>query len=102
MTPDRYRYVFLPHLPWEEVELTFLLARIAAEGLHGAGGLHLDAGYRLDARTGTAVLDATTPAGRDLNRLFAGFLAREFGPDGFRVERLVHGDPATSASNPRV
>ena len=97
MTPDRYRYVFLPHLPWEEIELTFLLARIAAEGLHGAGGLHLDGGYALDARTGTAVLDATTPVGRDLNRLFAGFLAREFGSDGFKVERLSQGSSAATA-----
>jgi len=30
-----------------------------------------------------------TPVGRDFNRLFLGFLQREFGPDSFRVERVT-------------
>ena len=30
----------------------------------------------------------TTAVGRDLNRLFVGFVRREFGPDSFRVTRV--------------
>jgi hypothetical protein len=33
--------------------------------------------------------DAGTPVGRDFNRLFLGFLQREFGPESFRVERVT-------------
>jgi hypothetical protein len=36
--------------------------------------------------------------GRDLNRLFIGFMTREFGPGSFRVERVQHAaDPAAEA-----
>ena len=38
------------------------------------------------------MIDASTPVGRDLNRVFIGFLTREFGPGSFRVER-VHPQP---------
>ena len=41
-----------------------------------------------DVLADTSVIDASSEVGRDLNRLFAGFLRREFGPDTFRIERL--------------
>jgi hypothetical protein len=37
---------------------------------------------------GACVFDAGTPVGRDFNRLFIGFIRREFGEDAFRVERV--------------
>ena len=50
----------------------------------------------LDAESRTCVIDAGTAVGFDLNRLFVGFVRREFGEDAFRVQRVDHrpGDPA--------
>jgi hypothetical protein len=83
-----YRYVFEPHIPIEEVETSLLLAVLGAESLHGEAQMQLDAGHFFDADTRTLVIDANTYVGRDLNRLFVGFLRREFGPAAFRIERL--------------
>ena len=38
------------------------------------------------------MIDAGTPVGRDLNRLFVGFVGREFGADAFTVERIEEHD----------
>ena len=35
------------------------------------------------------VIDASNAIGLDLNRLFVGFLKREFGADAFTVERIA-------------
>lgn len=83
-----YRYCFSPDVPLEDVEGTLLLAQIAAENLHGESQAQLDIEYAYDPEKGTCVIDSATTAGQDLNRLFAGFLRREFGPDAFRIERL--------------
>ncbi len=88
MTPTSYRYTFEPQASIEEIEDTLVLSRVAIESLHGESQTRLDATYTFDAANRTCVIDADTPVGRDFNRLFAGFLAREFGPASFRVERL--------------
>ena len=46
--------------------------------------------YAVDAQQRICVIDASTQVGRDINRLFTGFVLREFGPDSFRVERIDH------------
>jgi hypothetical protein len=66
MSRELYRYSFPPHVPIEEVEATLLLAIWGTESLHGEAQVRLDAAHLLD-----------------------GFLGREFGPESFRVERLV-------------
>ena len=43
------------------------------------------------------VIDSSTAVGRDLNKLFVGFLQREFGEDAFHVERSVVNAPSQSA-----
>ena len=83
-----YRYRFLGTVPIEEVEVSLLLAVLAAESLHGEAQVRLDAAHTFDAEQRRCVIDATTPVGRDLNRLFVGFLRREFGEEVFAVERL--------------
>jgi hypothetical protein len=96
MTNEIYRYVFTPPVPLDEVEGTFLLAVWGAEALHGEAQVRLDAGHMLDRSKRACVIDAATPVGRDLNKLFAGYLAREFGPGAFRVERVGRrSEPAT-------
>jgi hypothetical protein len=83
-----YRYTFQADVPKAEVEASLLLALIAVEGLHGEAQTRLDAGHALGGKFGTCVIDAGTPVGRDLAKVFTAFLRREFGEDSFRVERL--------------
>jgi len=97
MTADRYTYTFPAATSPDEVAATLLLAVTAAEGLYGPARVRLDAGYVLDPVAPSCVIAAATPVGRALNRLFAGFLAREFGPAAFTVERSAPGRiPATT------
>ena len=88
MTRDVYRYVFGDAIPAEEVEATFVLSLFAVEALHGESQTRLDAAHAFDAKRRTIVIDADTPVGRDLNRVFIGLVTREFGPGSFRVERV--------------
>jgi hypothetical protein len=97
MTGDVYRYVFLPSVPLEEIEATLLLAIWGTESLHGEAQTRLDAGHFLDRDRRACVIDAGTPVGRDVNRLFVCFLGREFGPESFRVERIVDADASRHA-----
>lgn len=88
MTKELYRYGFQPHVPLEEVEASLLLALLATESLHGEAQVRLDASHYLEPDRRACVIDAGTPVGRDVNRLFVGFLRREFGEDAFTVERV--------------
>ena len=88
MTKELYRYRFTAEVPVEEVEASVLLAVLATESLHGEAQTRLDAAHYLDPNTRALVIDAGTQVGRDLNRLFTGFIAREFGPDAVDVERV--------------
>jgi hypothetical protein len=83
-----YRYLFRPEVPKVEIEASLLLALIAVEGLHGEAQTRLDAGHAIGGPFGACVIDATTPVGNDLAKVFTAFLRREFGEDSFRVERL--------------
>jgi hypothetical protein len=87
-----YRYLFTHNVPLEEVEASLLLALLAAESLHGETRVRRDGAHHLDPDAHACVFDAGTAVGRDLSRLFTGFLRREFGEDSFRVER-VHAAP---------
>jgi hypothetical protein len=89
MTKELYRYRFTAEVPIEEVEASLLLALLATESLHGEAQTRLDAAHYLDPLKRACVIDAGTPVGRDLNRLFIGFMAREFGPDAFIVDRVL-------------
>ena len=88
MSKEVYRYNFKPEMPLDDLEASLLLAVLATESLHGEAQTRLDAAHYLDPAKRACVIDAGTPVGRDLNRLFAGFIAREFGADAFRVERI--------------
>ena len=83
-----YRYVFDSDIAMEDVESSLLLALWGAECLHGAANVRLDASHFMDLDARACVIDAGTCVGKDINRLFIGFVSREFGPDAFRVERL--------------
>ena len=88
MTKDIYRYNFQADAALEDVEASLLLAILATESLHGEAQVRLDAGHYFDPDRRACVIDAGTAVGKDVNRLFVGFLRREFGDDSFVVERV--------------
>lgn len=90
MSKEVYRYSFSNDVPIEDIESTLLLAKWGAESLHGESQVRLDATHMLDRLQRACVIEASTPVGRDVNRLFVGFVRREFGDEAFRVERLDH------------
>ncbi len=93
MTKELYRYGFGPDVPIEEAETSLLLAILATESLHGESQARLDIAHFFDADRRACVIDASTLVGRDLNRLYVGFLRREFGEDSFNVERVAPDSP---------
>jgi hypothetical protein len=93
MSESSYRYRIEECVPIKEAEITLILSLIAVESLHGESQARLDASHAFDAEQRTVTIDASTVVGRDLNRLFAGFLAREFGGGSFRVERVPPQEP---------
>jgi hypothetical protein len=97
MTGDVYRYTFEHSLDVADLEATATLAVLATESLHGASRVRLEADCVFDAPTRTCMIDARGEVGRDLNRLFHGFVAREFGTGSFQVERVPAEDCAQSA-----
>ena len=97
MPREIYRYLIEPHVPLAEIEASIVLSLLATESLHGESQVRLDAAHTLDADRRACVIDAQTAVGRDLNRLFVGFLRREFGEDAFTVERVTETrEPAMS------
>jgi len=86
MVRPAYRYRFASDVPVREIYTTMLLVFLAVECLHGAAQVRLDAAHVFDPVARICVLDASTTVGCDANRLFAGFLRREFGDRAFDVE----------------
>lgn len=82
-----YRYQFEASVPVESIEATLLRTLLTTEYLHGASSVRLDAAHYLDIKQKSCVVDATTPVGEDVNKLFVGLLQAELGPDRFTVER---------------
>lgn len=83
-----YCYVFSESIPVGEIEASLLRAVWSCEALHGEAQVRLDAAHYLDVDQRACAIDAGTLVGRDINRLFVGFLRREFGEDAFTVERV--------------
>ena len=90
-----FKYQFDDSCPMPDVEAAFVLAIFATESIHGESETRLLAEHAMDLDKRTCVVDAGTEVGRDLNRLFVGFLRREMGDDSFHVERV-----ATEAQSP--
>ena len=90
MNRELYRYTFKPDVSPEDLDASLLLAIMGTESLHGEAQVRLDAAHFFDHDKRVCVIDASTPVGRDVNRLFAGFLSREFGANAFEVERVDH------------
>ena len=88
MKKDIYRYRFSEGVPLGDVGDSLFLAVMAVESLHGRSLVRLDAAFCLDEKKRSCVVDAATAVGRDIAKVFTGFLTREFGEEAFKVERL--------------
>lgn len=99
MTKDIYRYTFGPTARMQDVEEALLLAVLAVESLHGQSRVRMDASYCVDAEKHASVIDASTPVGRDICRIFTGFAIREFGEAACKVRRA--GESPAAAPQPQ-
>ena len=88
MTIDVFRFCFSPEVPLGEAEMTLDLATYAVEGLFGSARVRLETNYHLDPPRNVILLDATNEVGATVARVFTALLLREFGEEGFRVERI--------------
>ena len=87
MPDSAFRYQFNESMDMDEVEAAFVLAIFATESIHGESDTRLHAEHTLDLKKRTCAVDGNTSVGRDLNRLFTGFLRREFGENSFTVQK---------------
>ena len=99
MTKEIYRYTFGSAARMQDVEEALLLAVLAVESLHGQSRVRMDASYCVDADKRSCVIDATSPVGRDLCRIFTGFTIREFGEAAVKVRRI--GESPVAAPQPQ-
>lgn len=84
-THTTYQYSFKRHVPIDEVQDTLTLSILGAEHLHGRARIRLDGWWRLDRQRRVCVINASTPVGADIAKLFTGYLSKEFGESAFRV-----------------
>jgi hypothetical protein len=84
-----YRYSLATDLSVEDFAAALALAYLATESLHGASQTRLDAAIFVAPAIKVCVMDASTPVGRDLNRLFVGFLSKVAGQDAFLTQRIT-------------
>ncbi len=94
MSREVYRYHFDEKVSLAEVRDSLFLAVFSTEGLHGRSQVRLDAAFCLDEKKRACVVDAATPVGQAIARIFTEFLTREFGEEAFTVERVVEPPPA--------
>lgn len=84
---SEYQITFRSHLKLDDIADSLTLAVCAAEGLHGRAKVRLDGAWWLDRQRRLCRIDAKTQVGRDIARLFIGFLIEEHGEGAFRVRR---------------
>jgi hypothetical protein len=89
MPTELYRYDFDATVLTEDIEAALFLAVWGCEALHGEAQTRLDAALYFAPNRRAYVIDAGTAVGRDLNRVFVGFITRCVGADVFTVERIA-------------
>lgn len=89
MSHDIYRYEFSNDIPIQEVEQSLALSVLTTESLHGRSQVRMDASFFLDSEHRACIVDAGTEVGRNIARIFTGYLTREFGEGAFKVKRIT-------------
>ena len=91
MIQDAYCYQFTESVTSDEIESTLMLAVMGVESLYGESQVRMDAIHQFDWENHQCRIDASTDIGRSLNRLFTGYLMREFPGEAFEVRRSKSG-----------
>jgi len=86
-----YRYEFDESISFEEAQETLVLSRIAVASALGESRARLEIADCTHPNERCIEISANSVAGQMLNRIFTGYLAREFTPNGFRVNVLDAG-----------
>ena len=89
MTQETYKYRFDQAVPARDMEDTFMLALLAVESLHSRPRVRMEVGFVIDKPNRTCIINAVTPVGRDLARIFTGFATCEYGERAMRIERIA-------------
>ena len=98
MTQETYKYRFdQKTVPARDMEDTFMLALLAVEGLHSRPRVRMEVGFVIDKPNRTCIINAVTPVGRDLARIFTGFATCEYGERAMRIERIAPSGCACSS-----
>ncbi len=87
MSPKTYTYSFGKSIDVVEAEATLLLSLLAVEALHGECEFRMNARHAFYPKTRSCEIDASSEIGRDLNRIYVGFMTREFGSSSFSVHK---------------
>jgi hypothetical protein len=96
MTGNSYCYEFRRDVPMQDVEASLQLAFLATESLHGETQVRLDAAHSLNHRKRCCMINVQSRVGRDISRIFTGFLRHEFGEDAFSIKRQPNHHKALS------
>ena len=95
---SQYRITFRQRLDIDNVADSLTLAICGAEGLHGRARVRLDGSWWFDRQRRVCRIDGSTQVGRDIARLFIGYLVEEFGEGTFTVRRP---EPVAVVQEPR-
>lgn len=85
MTRTIYSYRFDNRIAMSDIEDALSLAVIAAESLHSRVEFRMEAYMRLDVKAHRCIIDAESPIGLDIARIFTGYLIALFGDTAFEV-----------------
>lgn len=83
-----YRYAFDSTVPFASVKSSLAFALMAVESLVGEPEVVLGVEHALDETNRTVAIGGDTRVGTLLNKLFCGFVIREFGAEAFEVKRV--------------
>lgn len=80
-----YKFTFDDSVAMDDVEQILALSIIPMESIHGESAMMVDGRFAVNKRRRTCLIDAESQLGKDLARVFAGFLNAKAG-GCFRVD----------------
>ena len=94
MIRDIYRFHFDNSVSLDGIEKALAISVIAVEAIYGEAAMRIDGVFGVDRRSRTCTIDRETDLGRDLAKVFTGFLRLSMNPGRYEVEQdETHGTP---------
>ncbi len=84
-----YKFIFRESTPVKEIEECLFWSAFNTESIFGKARFRLDSSFCFDRHQRIVIIDKSTDVGKHLAQLFTATVSREFGEEGFRVERLL-------------